>query len=145
MTESLAICMYLDKIGHTNLIPGDDSPDLPKFLRWATFLNTNVYGIAAFADHPDWWMTEKSAQDQLFQSVTRKTEERFLMMEQECGSPHFLGDKLSLIDLFLSVMSFWEPSPNFFRTRTPKIQAIVDHYRETKVFQTVLERNPPRR
>lgn len=145
MTESLAICMYLDKVAKTNLVPADDSPDLPKFLRWATFVNTNVYGMAAFADHPDWWLSEKSAQNELFQSVTRKTEERFLIMEKECGEPHFLGHRLSLLDLFLSVMNFWDPSPNFFRERTPKIQAIVDRYRETPQFKAVLERNPARK
>lgn len=143
MTESLAIALYLNAIGGASLVPKVDDPTYPVFLRWSVFLSASIYSTAPFADHPDWFVKDKTAQIQLRDETMARVKDRFLLLEKNTKAPYFLGDKLSLIDLYLTVMSYWEPRREWFDSHCPKLMANVTHYQTTPVFQEVYKRNAP--
>lgn len=143
MTGSLAICLYVDAKGGANLVPPSDSRNYARFLRWCVFLVDAIYSQAAFADHPDWFVKDKAAQSELHEATLQMVQNRFLLMENEVRAPWFLGEKMSLIDVYLCIMTFWDPGRPWFEKNCPKIMANVDRLQATPEFKAVYENNHP--
>ena len=139
ITESLAICTYIAK--DSRLIPKSTAPEYPAYLRWSTFLVSSIYSLAPYADHPDWYVSDQPAQAQLKEATMKRVQDRFLQMEQVCKAPYFLGERLTLIDLFIAVMSFWEPRREWFDKHCPKLMANTARYQATPIFKKVFARN----
>ncbi|HXH31961.1 MAG TPA: glutathione S-transferase family protein [Bacteriovoracaceae bacterium] len=141
MTESLAICLFIDAKGRGGLVPQKGSHDYHRFLRWAVFLVSSIYSLAPTADHPEWFVSERSAQLQLQEESMRRAKDRFLLMEKEARAPWFLGDQLSVIDLFLAVMSTWDPGREWFEANCPEIMKNVGRVEEMPELDIVFKRN----
>ncbi len=141
MTESLAICLYVNAQGNGNLAPREGDSDYARFLRWSVFLVGSIYSLAPTADHPDWFVREKSAQDQLQEESMKRVKERLLLMEHEVKGPWFLGERLSVIDLFLAVMSDWQPGRKWFQENCPKMMKSVYQLEDRAELKDIFERN----
>lgn len=141
MTESLAICLYINAKAQGKLVPEVDNIDYARFLRWSVFLVGSIYSLAPTADHPDWFVQEKSAQDQLHIESMKRVKERLLMMENEIYGPWFLGERLSLIDLYLAVMSDWDPGRKWFEDNCPKMMKCVYQLESKPELKALFERN----
>jgi GST-like protein len=125
MTESAAITLHLAEVtGSALLVPPPSAPDRPRFLRWLVFLVANLYPCFTFADEPGRFVPEAAAAE--FRSaVDRHAERLWRIVEREAGTPWFLGERFSALDLYTAVMTHWRPRRAWFAEHGPRLHAIA--------------------
>ncbi|HEX5079093.1 MAG TPA: glutathione S-transferase family protein, partial [Geminicoccaceae bacterium] len=123
MTESAAILIHLaDSHPSARLAPAPDDPRRPAFLRWMIFVAAQIYGQVWARDDP-----ARLAADEAHKAVIReRTAERMaycwrVMDGQVNPGRYILGDDLSVLDLYVTVVSHWGPRRPRFYQEAPKM------------------------
>jgi GST-like protein len=126
MTESAAITLHLAYVtGSSDLVPAAGEAERPKFLRWLVFLVANVYPTFTYADDPARFVSVAAAQQPFADSIAVYRQRLWAQVEANVGSPWFLGDRLSALDIYLAVMTRWEPRRAWFAENRPALHAIA--------------------
>ena len=128
MTESAAITLHLaDLTGSDALVPGPQAPERAEFLRWLVFLVANVYPTFTYADDPSRFVKADEATCKAFRAEVDGYAQRLWgVVEAACGTPWFLGDRMSALDLYLAVMTKWRPRRAWFAEHAPRLLAAGD-------------------
>lgn len=129
LTESAAILVWLaDNHPEAKLGPAVGDPLRGRFLRWMTFIPASIYSLFWVRDVPS-RLAGPNADDQA--RVKAATAERIAdcwrMMDSqiEPAGDYLLGDDVSVLDLYVTVVSRWGPGRNRFYREAPKMAAIV--------------------
>jgi len=143
MTESAAILLHLTEIAPgAGLAPPVGDPTRPQFLRWLQFLVSAVYPTFTYGDRPERWLPgHASAGDALTDANIEHRKAMYRHMEAHAGAPYFLGDQISVIDLYLWAMNHWRPRQAWFAAETPKLHAIAEALRREPWIAAVAQRN----
>jgi len=134
ITESAAILIWLaDKFPEARLGPTIDDPRRAQFLRWMTFIPASIYSLFWVRDDP----SRLGGPDPEVQTrIKAATAERILdcwaMMEsqltpfsEKIGGRYLLGDELTVLDLYVTVVSRWGPRRVRFYEAAPKMSEVV--------------------
>jgi GST-like protein len=144
MSESAAITLLLaDVTGKDSLVPGPHAPERAAFLRWLVFLVANLYPTFTYADIPGRFVPMEAAQPGFLATVEAYREKLWRQVEGEVKGPWFLGGRFSALDLYLGIMTMWEPRRPWFAAHTPKIAAAVARAEVQPVLADFWKRNPP--
>ncbi len=132
MTESLAILHLLDDAApKAGLIPPKGDATRAAFYRWAVFLVAAVYPTYTYGDDAKKWVGGDEAAGKALRASTDAQRQALLeQLEGACGAPHFLGERLSAIDLYLAAMSYWRPGTKWWTANVPKLFAAATKARE---------------
>lgn len=143
MTESLAICTYLCEKAGVALVPPAHAPERAHYLRWSTFLVASIYPTFTVADDPKRWVTTTASQEELRKSIAAFREGMWRNVEAAAApkGDWFLGERQSLIDVYLSIMTLWTPRWEWFEAQTPRLAEIARRFRDTEVFRKVFAAN----
>jgi GST-like protein len=142
LTESLAILHYLhDLEPGSDLIPLRGDPARKHFYRWAVFLIAAVYPTFTYGDEPAKWVKDKEGAQSLRESTDRHREHLMRQLNGVAGSPWFLGERFSALDLYIAVMTHWRPGRKWFAVKTPKLMAIAEKTAATPKVAAVMQRN----
>jgi GST-like protein len=142
MTESLAILHYVnDRVPQAGLIPPPGHADREKFYRWAVFIVAALYPTFTYGDFPEKWVRDEGAKKQLRESTDQHRQSLWKQIEAAAGSPWFLGERRSGIDLYLAVMTRWRPGRKWFEANAPQIAAIADRAAAIPEIGEVLKKN----
>jgi GST-like protein len=142
LTESLAMIHFVhDRAPRAGLVPPPADPAREAFHRWAVFLVSAVYPTFTYGDDPGKWVADAAGAKQLRAGTDRHREGLFGQMEAAAGSPWFLGETFSAIDLYLAAMTRWRPGRNWFAANTPRIFAIADRVSALPAVAPVLARH----
>lgn len=142
LTESAAITLWLaDRAGSDALVPGPDAPERGRFLRWLIFLVANIYPAFTFSDEPSRFVDVKEAQQPFRDRVDRRIEELWAMVEAEAGTPWFLGERMSALDIYVGVMTTWRPRRPWFGKEAPRLAAIAAAIEAEPALAACFERN----
>jgi GST-like protein len=126
MTESAAITLYLaDVTKNAELVPAPDEKTRPAFLRWLVFLVANLYPTFTYIDDPARFVAVEAAQQPFAESVGAYRQRLWGQMAADAGSPWFLGDRFSALDIYLAVMTRWRPRRQWFADNCPQLHAIA--------------------
>jgi GST-like protein len=127
MTESAAILIHLaDSHPAWRLSPHTDDPRRPAFLRWMTFVSAQIYALVWVRDDPG-----RLAADETHKAVIleRTAERRAFcwrtMDAQVSPGRYLLGDDLSVLDLYVTVVSRWGPGRVRFYQEAPRMAEVV--------------------
>jgi GST-like protein len=146
LTESAAITLHLaDLADHDDLVPGPKAPERGRFLRWLVFVVANVYPTFTYADEPTRFVKTEGASEGFKQEVDAYAQRLWAMVEAAAGEPHFLGARLSALDLYLAVMIHWRPRRAWFEQHAPKLAAAAAHACALPPVAPVIERNFPKK
>jgi GST-like protein len=128
MTESLAILHWIqDEAPSSQLIPPRGDPKRAAFYRWVVFLIAAVYPTYTYGDDGKKWVAGNAdAAKALRESTNTHRQNLLAQMEAACGSPHFLGERFSAIDLYLAAMCHWRPGRKWWAANVPKLLAAAD-------------------
>ena len=127
ITESAAILEWLAEShpgGALSPMPG--SPLRPAFLRWMAFVSSAIYALFWIRDDPS-----RLAADAAHQAFSRtRIDERItacwaVMEQQLTPQSYLLGDELSVLDLYATVISRWEPHRKQFYRTAPRMGEVV--------------------
>ena len=129
MTESAAILLWLaDTYAPGDLAPAADAPQRRAFLRWMVFVPAAIYPMFWVRDVPSRLAGDDLAQQAL---IKRRTAERIaecwrVMGEQLApAGDHLLGDRLTVLDLYVTVVSRWSPGRRRFYAEAPGLADVV--------------------
>ncbi|HEY2628834.1 MAG TPA: glutathione S-transferase family protein [Usitatibacter sp.] len=142
MTETLAIIHHVnDHAPGLELIPpvGDAARDT--FYRWAVFIIAALYPTFTYGDDPKKWVPDEEGSKMLRESTNRHREALWKELEAAAGTPWFLGERMSALDLYFASMVFWRPGRKWFDANAPKISAIAKRAGALESVAPIIKRN----
>jgi GST-like protein len=138
ISESLAICEWLNTQHKGKLIPSPDDPALARYLRWSVYLVAAIYPTFFYGDHPERWVSSEQSRKELRSSTDEARKKMWLQMEEAAqGDQYFLGAKESLIDAYIAIMLRWRPGRDWFQTNTPRLNSIAEQMAQDPKLSSV--------
>lgn len=139
MTESAAILIHLgDLHPEAGLAPQPGDPTRADYLRWMVFIPANIYAMYLLKDDPSRWLHDEAAGEELRDRAIDRIKVCWKVMEAAVEpSPWILGDRMSLLDVYVTLVSRWTPRRRWFEEACPKLYQVVrrvDELAELKDF-----------
>lgn len=126
MTESAAITQYLAELAKDDsLVPEPGSTERQAFLRWLVYIVANLYPTYTYGDEPARFVSGAAAQRDFRQHVDDYREHLYTVFEEHADTPWFLGARFSALDIYVYVLTHWEPGRAWFEAHAPKLLAIA--------------------
>jgi GST-like protein len=127
MTESAAILIWLaDAHPAAGLAPAANSPQRPAFLRWMSFVSAAIYAHYWARDYPARLVKDPAAQAEVRTSLEARIAHGWAVMEAGITPGHYLlGDTLTVLDVYVTVVSRWTPRRALHERIAPRIGEIV--------------------
>ena len=149
MTESVAILIYLDEIvregtltTRDRLVPPAGTPERARVYRWAAFIAASLYPTFTYGDLPERWVDGAENGEVLRRRTDAYREELWEIVEREAANgPYFIGDSMTIVDLYIGVMHYWRPGRKWFEAKTPKLARIAANVAKHPKLAAVWARN----
>jgi GST-like protein len=127
LTESAAILIHLaDLHPQARLAPASSDPMRAQYLRWMVYVSAAIYALVWIIDEPARIVAGKDqAPDVLDRLENRRAECWRMMDEQISPGRYILDDELSVLDLYVAVISRFAPGRTRFYKSAPKMAEIV--------------------
>ncbi|MGI9384845.1 MAG: glutathione S-transferase family protein [Methyloligellaceae bacterium] len=144
MTESAAITLWLaEENASSELVPEPRDGDRARFLRWLMFIASNIYPTYTYVDDPARFVPEASAQPAFAERVSDRAKKLYGILNDEASRPWFLGDRFSVLDIYVCTMTHWRPRRPWFEENTANLVAIADATQALPKLSEVWARNYP--
>lgn len=143
LTESAAMILaLLDRHPGSDLMPPPGDPARVAFYRWLVFIPANIYAMYSIGDDPSRWLDDKAAQAQLKERSVERTKFFWGVMESNVEpAPYLLGERMSVLDLYVAMISHWRPGRACFREQCPKLWGAVERAEAHPVIAPIWARN----
>jgi GST-like protein len=142
MTESLAIMHHInDHAPKAQLIPPAGDPSRDTFYRWAVFIVAAIYPTFTYGDDPKKWVASEEGSKQLRESTNVHREALWKQLDAAAGSPWFLGERFSALDLYIAFEVYWRPGRKWFDANAPKVSAIATRAAALDAVAPVIRKN----
>ena len=142
LAESAAITLQLaETTGLDSLVPRAGDAARWPFLRWLVFLVANVYPTYTYGDQPARFVDGAEAQQSFRSHVDAHAKKLYSMLESAAGSPWFLGERFSALDIYVCVMTRWRPKREWFAANTPKLASIAARAEQVPQLAACWRRN----
>ncbi len=128
ITESAAILIWLaDRFPEARLAPPLDSPLRAQFLRWMVFVPAAIYSLFWVRDDPSRLAGPDEALGARIKAATAdRIAECWGMMESQLTPGRYLlGDELTVLDLYVAVVSRWGARRKRFYEVAPRMAEVV--------------------
>jgi GST-like protein len=130
MTESAAILMWLgDRYPEADLAPSIDDPRRAQYLRWMSFIPAAIYSMFWVRDLPSRLAADAQAEAVILERTAERIAECWRFMDAQVlrGTPYLLGDRIGVLDLYVTVVSRWTPRRARFYREAPRLAEVVRH------------------
>ncbi len=143
MTESAAILLDLaDRHPDADLAPPASHPARRAFLRRLIMLVAAVYPTFTYGDLPTRFVEgDAAAGEKLRRATDARREYIYRLIEGASGTPWFLGDTFSALDLYVWAINGWRPREAWFAAHAPRMAAIAGRVGALAALQPVIARN----
>lgn len=127
MTESAAILIYLaDLHPGARLAPLPTDPKRAQFLRWMAYVSSAIYSMFWVKGDPMRLAMREGDRQALIDRVHDRIADCWRIMDEQITPGHYiLGDELTVLDLYVTVISRFGPWRNRFYRTAPKLTEIV--------------------
>ena len=107
--------------------PALDSPLRAQFLRWMTFIPASIYSLFWVRDDPSRLVGDDAAMQARVKAATaERIADCWAMMESRVSPGRYLlGDDLTVLDLYVAVISRWGPRRVRFYEAAPRMAEVV--------------------
>jgi GST-like protein len=127
MTESAAILIYLaDSHPAARMSPALDDPRRPAFLRWMTYVSAQIYALVWVRDDLGRLAVDEAHKPVILERTAERMAYCWRMMDAQVSPGRYiLGEDLSVLDLYVTVVSCWGPRRARFYQEAPKLAEVV--------------------
>lgn len=127
LTESAAILIFLaDRHPEALLAPGIADPARAAFLRWMSFVSSQIYALYWIRDDPLRLAADAAAAEVIKARTAERIADCWRMMDAQVRPGRYiLGDELTVLDLYVAVVSRWGPRRPRFHQVAPKMSPVV--------------------
>lgn len=121
MTESAAILIALAEMHpERRLVPPPGDPRRRQFLRWMSFVSSAIYSLYWVKDDPARLAPDPAAQPALVERTLERIADCWRKMgEQVTPGRYLLGEELTVLDLYVAVVSRFRPRRKRFYEVAP--------------------------
>jgi GST-like protein len=147
ITESAAILIWLAEAHpQAGLAPKAGEPARAAFLRWMSFISANIYAHYWVRDLPVRVVDAEVGQKQVKQRLEARIAACWGVMEAGLTpGEYLLGDRISMLDLYATVVGRWTPRKALHETIAPRIGAVIRRVEaEPRLAKVWAERFPLR-
>jgi GST-like protein len=132
VTESAAILIWLaERHPGAGLGPSHGDATRAQFLRWMSFVSSAIYSLYWVKDDPSRLVPDPAGHAALEQRVLDRILECWEIMEgQIAPGRYLLGDELSVLDLYVAVVSRFNPRRKRFYEVAPRMGEVVQRVDE---------------
>ncbi len=145
MTESAAILIHLaDSHPSARLAPATFDPRRAQFLRWMVHVSSAIYALHWIKPDIGRIGAPQALRDTVVNAVHARIAECWAAMDAQLEpAPHLLGDELTVLDLYVTVVSRFGPwRPRFYEV-APRMSEVVRRVdREPRLAAFWAERFP---
>ena len=114
MIESAAICIYLaDKHPESGLSPAPDHPDRSHYLQWMVYLTNTLQEALLRKLYTSDFTDDPGGEAGVASSASKKIDLIMAFIDRSLGEvegPFFLGHQLSSADIYLNMLTGWDPA-----------------------------------
>ena len=128
ITESSAILLWLtEQHPEAGLAPPPGDPRRGQFLRWMSVIPASVYSLYWVRDAPARLVgPDEAAQAQVLARSAERISACWATMESQLTPGRYLlGDQLTVLDLYVTVVSRWRPLRPRFHQVAPRMGEVV--------------------
>jgi GST-like protein len=127
MTESAAILIHLaDSHPAARMSPALDDPRRPAFLRWMIYVSAQIYALVWARDDPARLAVDEAHKPVILERTAERMAYCWRMMDAQVSlGRYILGEDLSVLDLYVAVVSCWGPRRVRFYQEAPKLAEVV--------------------
>jgi GST-like protein len=127
MTESAAMLIWLaDRYPEGRLAPAPLHRRRAAYLRWMTFVSSAIYALAWVRNDPLRLVSDAGQSPVVLQRIAERRSQCWRVMDEQIHpGQYILGDELSVLDLYVAVISRWSPRRKAFYAAAPRIAEIV--------------------
>ena len=129
ITESAAILIWLaERHPEARLAPPPGDPMRAQFLRWMCFIPAAIYSMYWVRDVPSRLVgDDPEAQGQMDRRTLERISECWAVMESQItpAGRFLLGDEVSVLDLYMAVVSRWRPLRARFHEVAPRLGEVA--------------------
>lgn len=127
MTESAAILIHLaDLHPAARLAPSIDDPKRAQYLRWMTYVSAEIYALFWIKGDAMRIAASKEDAPRVIDRVHDRIAECWRRMDEQVAPGHYiLGNELSVLDLYVTVISRFGPWRTRFYKTAPKMAEVV--------------------
>jgi len=127
MTESAAILIWLaDNHPKAKLCPKVDSKKRAEYLRWMVYIPAAIYSMFWVRDQPSRLAHGEDAEAVIRHRTAERIAECWRFMDKQVKpKKYILGDEMSVLDIYVTVVSRWTPGRKRFYKEAPKLAKIA--------------------
>jgi GST-like protein len=127
LTESAAILTWLaEQHPEAGLAPAAGDPRRGAFLRWMAYVSAAIYSLYWVKDDPARLVPDPAAQPALVARTQDRISECWGIMEAQVSPGRYiLGDQLTVLDLYVTVVSRFRPRRQRFYEVAPRMGEVV--------------------
>ncbi len=127
MTESAAILIWLaDENLQGRMSPPVGSPGRAAFLRWMAFVSAAIYALFWIFDEPSRVSDDLAQKALIRERLAARLAHCWAIMEAQIEPrPFLLGEDISVLDIYVTVISRWEPGRRRFYEIAPRMGDVV--------------------
>jgi GST-like protein len=128
MTESAAMLIWLaDRYPAARLAPLLDDPMRAQYLRWMSFVSSSIYALYWARDEPSRLAATEEAEAIVLERTAERIARCWRDMDAQLprGFRYLLGDRLTVLDLYVTVVSRWQPRRLRFYREAPRMAEVV--------------------
>ena len=143
--ESAAILIWLgDRYPEAGLAPAIDAPERAEYLRWMLFLSASIYSTFSISDGPERFHPDPATHPTLLDGANQRRADMWVLMNDAfdgAPGPFLLGETMSLLDVYVAMMSRWDPGRADFVDQCPALLPAVEATEADPVVAAVWARN----
>jgi len=127
LTESAAILTWLaEQFPQARLSPAAGDPRRGTFLRWMSFVSSAIYAHYWAKDDPSRLVSDSGAQAEVVERIEDRIAACWTMMDSQLTpGTWLLGDEISVLDLYVAVVSRFRPRRRRFYAAAPGMAAVI--------------------
>ena len=127
LTESAAILIWLaEQHPHAGLAPIAGEAGRGAFLRWMSFVSAAVYSFYWIKDDPSRLVADPAVHGEIDEAIQDRICDCWAIMEAGVDPGRYiLGDELTMLDLYVAVVSRFRPRRRRFYAAAPRMGEAV--------------------
>lgn len=127
MTESSAILVRLAELHpEAALAPGARDPRRSQFLRWMAFVSASIYAHFWLKDDPSRLVSDPALHPDVDRRIQDRIDDCWRTMEAQVSPGRYiLGDEMTVLDLYVAVVSRFRPRRQRFYAAAPRMGEVV--------------------